>query len=284
MSKMLSDEQVAAYRRDGYVFPLRGLDGAAITQTRARYDALCRDEGGMLRKATNSKPHLLVTWLADLVRHERILDAVEDVLGPDILCWASGFFHKPAHAPGYVSWHQDSTYWGLSSPDVVTAWVAFAPSDPLSGCMRVIPGSHLHEQAPHRDTFADDNLLSRGQEVAVEVDEKQAVDLILAPGEFSLHNVRIIHGSEPNRSDHARIGYTIRYVATHVSQISGVRDTATLVRGRDEHGHFDPEPRPASDFHPDAVAFHKDVLERTTRFLYAGSAKQRQLETLTAKR
>jgi non-heme Fe2+,alpha-ketoglutarate-dependent halogenase len=270
MPKMLTEDQIAAYRRDGYLCPLRAMAPQDMAALRVRYDALCARDGGTMSKRTNQKPHLLVTWLDELVRHPRILDAVEDVIGPNILCWASGFFHKPPHNPGFVSWHQDSTYWGLSSPDVVTAWVAFEASTPLSGCMRVIPGTQTRDQVAHRDTFAADNLLSRGQEIQVDVDEKDAVDIVLQPGEFSLHHVRIIHGSEPNNADWPRIGFTIRYVPTHVRQIGG-RDSAMLVRGVDEFRNFDPEPRPAGDFHPDAVAFHGAMIDRVTKILFAGA-------------
>jgi non-heme Fe2+,alpha-ketoglutarate-dependent halogenase len=277
MPKLLTDAQVAAYHRDGYLTPLRAMSAAEMADLKAKYDALCAREGGMLSKRTNQKPHLLVTWLNDLARHPKVLDAVEDVIGPNILCWASGFFHKPAHNPGFVSWHQDSTYWGLSSPDVVTAWIAFERSTPQSGCMRVIPGTQRIDQVPHKDTFAADNLLSRGQEIAVQVDEGQAKDIVLEPGEFSLHHVRIIHGSEPNNADWPRIGFTIRYVPTYVKQIGG-RDSAMLVRGIDTFHNFDPEPAPRSDFHPDAVAFHDAMLDRTTKILFAGAAKVRQYE------
>jgi chlorinating enzyme len=270
MPKLLTEDQVAAYRRDGYLSPLRAMDPNEMAVLRAQYDALCAREGGALSKRTNQKPHLLVTWLDELVRHPRILDAVEDVIGPNILCWASGFFPKPARTPGFVSWHQDSTYWGLSSPDVVTAWVAFEASTPISGCMRVIPGTQTRDQVAHKDTFAADNLLSRGQEIQVDVDPKDAVDLVLQPGEFSLHHVRIIHGSEPNNADWARIGFTIRYVPTYVQQIGG-RDSAMLVRGVDEFHNFDPEPRPKADFHPDAVAFHGAMIDRVTKILFAGA-------------
>ena len=270
MPKLLTEDQVAAYSRDGYLSPLRAMEPDEMAVLRAQYDALCAREGGMLSKRTNQKPHLLVTWLDELVRHPRILDAVEDVIGPNILCWASGFFHKPARNPGFVSWHQDSTYWGLSSPDVVTAWVAFEASTPISGCMRVIPGTQTRDQVAHKDTFAADNLLSRGQEIQVDVDPKDAVDLVLQPGEFSLHHVRIIHGSEPNNADWARIGFTIRYVPPYVQQIGG-RDSAMLVRGVDEFHNFDPEPRPKADFHPDAVAFHGAMIDRVTKILFAGA-------------
>src|SRR5205085_12125410 len=155
-------------------------------------------------------PHLLFPFLAGLVRHPRLLDAVEDVLGPDILCWNSNFFIKEAANPAFVSWHQDSTYWGLSEPDVVTAWVALTPSNAANGAMAVIPGSHQLDQAPHRDTFDRHNLLTRGQEIAVEVDDSKAALLCLEPGEMSLHHVRLVHGSAPNPSGDRRIGFENR--------------------------------------------------------------------------
>jgi hypothetical protein len=275
MGRRLGETEKARYAREGYLFPLRVLPAEALAACRARFDALVAREGGALSPGTNHKPHLLLPWLHDLVRHPAILDAVEDLLGPDLLVWGSGFFAKPPRSPGYVSWHQDSTYWGLSRPDVVTAWVAFTPSGPANGGMRVIPGSHRRDQLPHRDTFADANMLSRGQEVLVEVDEREAVDVTLQPGEMSLHHVRIVHGSGPNPSDGPRIGYTIRYVPTSLRQLSDVPDSATLVRGTDTYGHFLPEPAPAADFHPDAVAFHAAMLERSARILYDRAERRR---------
>ncbi|HET6467118.1 MAG TPA: phytanoyl-CoA dioxygenase family protein [Geminicoccaceae bacterium] len=278
MPKALSADAVAAFEERGYVFPIRVMDEQEIAGLRARLETLARAEGGKLSRGTNQKPHLLLPWLNDLVRHPRILDVVEDVLGPNLFCWASGFFWKPAKDPAFISWHQDSTYWGLSHPDVVTAWLAFTPSTPESGCMRVVPGSHHKDQIPHKDTFAAENMLSRGQEVAVEVDEQDAVDIVLQPGEASLHHVRLIHGSEPNRADHPRIGYAIRYLPTYVSQTTGIRDSATLVRGVDEYRHFDHEPAPSADFAPDAVAYHAAMLERSQQILYAGAAQVKPFE------
>jgi hypothetical protein len=196
MGKMLSAAAIEQYRRDGYWSPLRVVSPEEAARYRARLESVERGLGGPLRGVYRIKPHLLFTWLADLVRHPAVLDAVEDVIGPDILCWNSSFFTKEAESPGYVSWHQDATYWGLSEPDVVTAWVAFTESTPRNGNMQVIPGSH-RSQAAHVDTFHPDNLLSRGQEIAVEVDESQAADIVLAPGEMSLHHVLIVHGSRP---------------------------------------------------------------------------------------
>jgi non-haem Fe2+, alpha-ketoglutarate-dependent halogenase len=281
--KQLAPETVEAYKRDGILFPLRVMDEAAAAGMRAKVEALAAAEGGKLSRATNQKPHLLLPWLADLVRHPAVLDPVEDILGPNILCWASGFFWKQPRDPAFISWHQDSTYWGLSHADIVTAWIALTPSTPESGCMQVVPGTHHREQVAHKDTFAENNLLSRGQEIAVEVDPEDVVDVVLQPGEMSLHHVRLFHGSEPNRSAEPRIGFAVRYIPTYIRQTAGARDSATLVRGEDTFGHFDLEPRPAVDFDPACVAFHRAMLENAEKILYAG-AEQVKAFTPPAKR
>ena len=274
MSKLLPRESVEQYRRDGFFFPIRVLSPAEARQYRARLEAVEREQGGPLRGELRHKSHLLFTWLDTLVRHPAILDAVEELIGPDILCWSSSFFIKEARDSAFVSWHQDATYWGLSEPDVVTAWVAFSESSIESGAMRMVPGTH-REQVAHHDTFAPDNLLSRGQEIMVDVDEAKAVDIVLHPGEMSLHHVRMFHGSPPNRSDDRRIGYAIRYIPTRIRQVAGERDSASLVRGVDRYGHFDPEQPPASDLAPEAVARHAAIMKRQGEILYRGTAAER---------
>jgi ectoine hydroxylase-related dioxygenase (phytanoyl-CoA dioxygenase family) len=229
---------------------------------------------GILEGKLRHKSHLLFTWLNDLVRHPRILDAVEDAIGPNILCWGSSFFIKEPRNPGFVSWHQDSTYWGLDPADVVTAWVAFTDSTPANGAMRVIPRSHLLDQIPHHDTFRPENLLSRGQEIMVEVDEREATMLPLAAGEMSLHHVRLIHGSDPNPSDQRRIGFAIRYIPTNVRQVAGSHDHATLVRGVDTYGHFEPEERPDADMSERAVAYHAAVTGAHAAILMRETGKE----------
>ena len=276
MGKVLSPAQVDAYRRDGIHFPVDAIGPAAAATMLERFEATERSHGGRIPPRVNQKPHLLYPWIAELVRHPRILDAVEDVLGPDVLCWSAQFFSKNAHDPSFVSWHQDGTYWGLSSPDVITAWVALTPSVPENGCMRVVPGTHTRQMA-HVDTFAETNLLSRGQEIQVEVDPKAVVPVILQAGQMSLHHVLIVHGSEPNTADYRRIGFAIRYIPTHVRQLHGPRESATLVRGADRHGHFDLELPPESEMHPDAVARHAAIVDRQLAILYAGAAKPGKL-------
>lgn len=270
MPKILTPLQIDEYWQAGCVFPVRVMSETDAAELRARLEAFEHENGGPLKGDLRHKSHLLFSWLGDLVRQQHIVDAIEDLYGPNLLCWTTNFFIKEANNPAFVSWHQDSTYWGLDKPDVVTAWIALTPSNASNGAMNFIPGTHTNEQIAHRDTFAKNNLLTRGQEVAVAVDEKQAVTIELRPGEMSLHHVRLVHGSPPNPSDDRRIGFAIRYVPTTVAQIAG-DDSATLVRGVDEHHHFAPEPRPVRDMDPEFVALHKRIAERNARILYRGT-------------
>ena len=270
MPKLLSKAEIERFREEGFLFPIRVMSAAEAQALRQRLERFERETGGPLKGDLRHKSHLLFTWLAELARHPRILDAVEDLYGPDLLCWSSSFFIKEKESPAFVSWHQDSTYWGLDRPDIVSAWVAFTAADTENGAMRVIPGSHKRDQIAHRDTFAKHNLLTRGQEIAVEVDERQAVTIELAPGEISLHHVRLVHGSPPNLSDGRRIGFALRYLPTSVRQIAG-KDSATLVRGADRFGHFELEPAPQADLDPAMLELHRRITERNARILYRGT-------------
>ena len=266
---MLGRSQIEQFREQGFLSPIRVMPAEEALEYRRHLERFEATTGGPLRGEIRHKTHLLFPWLADLVRHPRILDAVEDLYGADLLCWTTNFFIKEEESPAFVSWHQDSTYWGLSRPDVVTAWVAFTPANASNGAMQVIPGSHKLDQIPHRDTFAKHNLLTRGQEIAVVVDENQAVRLDLEPGEMSLHHVRLVHGSPPNTSNDRRIGFAIRYIPTSVRQLEG-EDSATLVRGQDRFRHFELEPA-GMDLQPEMLALHKKITERNARILYRGT-------------
>jgi hypothetical protein len=266
----LNEAQIRQYHEQGYLFPIRALSAEAAMQYRRKLEAF-EAQGGAVKEGLRHKPHLLFTFLDELVRHPGVLDAVEGVIGPNILCWASSFFTKEPRTENFISWHQDLTYWGLEPAEIVTAWVALSPSTVASGAMRVIPGTHTREVMAHKDTFASTNMLSRGQEIAVEVDERQAVDVVLQPGEMSLHHVKLFHGSNPNTSDDRRIGFAIRYLPTHVRQVVGEKDSAMLVRGVDSYGNFELETPPAADLDPAAIAQHKMIAERQLAILYRGT-------------
>jgi non-heme Fe2+,alpha-ketoglutarate-dependent halogenase len=266
VSFALNAEQVASYQHDGIAQPLDVLSASEAQCLHALYQA----QSAHIKGRTNQKPHLLYTWLDALVRDARILDAVESLLGPDILCWSSQFFSKPAGDSAYVSWHQDATYWGLSSHDVLTAWVALTPSTELSGCMQVVKGTH-HQQVSHADRFDESNMLSRGQEIQVQVQASTVTPVVLQPGQMSLHHVLLFHGSQPNRADWPRVGYAIRYIPTHLQQRSPLRDSALLVRGVDRFQHFDAERSPQADLDAAALDCHHQAIERQLRILYAGA-------------
>lgn len=267
MPMNMLQNDLSMYQSNGYCFPLEILSQAEARTFRA---ALEKDEithGQIFHDTYRHSPHLLTSWASKLVHNKKLLDVVETILGPDIMCWDSTVFAKPANSIGYISWHQDITYWGLDSDDVCTAWIAFSPSTEASGCMQVIPATHTLDVVPHRDTYAEQNMLSRGQEVAVEVDESKAVNIVLEPGQASLHHVKIFHGSKPNRSDDRRIGFAVRYMKPSTSQSFGVQDAATLVRGHDRHGNFEQARRPHSDYAPDVIAYHADLQQRRQEVL-----------------
>lgn len=262
--------QAAEYTARGYLSPLRVLSEGEAGNLFDKAEQVRRRQTADGENYLGSNVHHLVPDFYDLVQNREILDEVEKVIGPDIICWSAAFFNKYPHDPNYVSWHQDLTYWGLEPADIVTAWVALTPSTRENGCMRVVPGSHGEGQIGHSDTFAGHNLLSRGQEIEVDVREEDAVDIVLRPGEMSLHHVLIIHGSDPNPSDIPRYGFVARYIPTYTKQIGG-RTAAMLVRGQDKYGHFDPVPRPQSDLHPDALAFRRQANEKFHKILFAGA-------------
>jgi hypothetical protein len=254
--KFLDAESIEKFRTDGYLAPIRVISEAQAETCRVKLEDYEQSTGGPICGIYRFKLNLLFRWADELVRNERILDPVEDLLGPNILCWNSNLFIKEAGDPKYVAWHQDSPYQGMSESEGVAAWVALAPSTIDNGALQVIPGSHTRGDVVHRETDDELNQLMRHQEIAVDLNEDDAVHLILKPGEMSLHHTRIIHSSAPNTGDHRRLGLAIRYIPTHIHQVAGSHDSVALVRGVDEFGHYELEPRPRSDFDPETMALH----------------------------
>ena len=211
MPKRLTEAQVAHYRDHGFVCPIDGIGADEALRIRRDMADFEAETGLSLRHDLHFKTHMYFASLVDLTLRSEILDAVEDLIGPDILVFASNFWSKAGGDRTYVSWHQDSAYFGLDPHDEVTVWIAITDSTPDNGCMRVIPGSHKGPALDHVETFAEDNLLARGQEIRG-VDESRAVDLVLRAGQFSIHNERTVHGSLPNAGDDARIGFSLMMI------------------------------------------------------------------------
>jgi ectoine hydroxylase-related dioxygenase (phytanoyl-CoA dioxygenase family) len=271
----LTAQQIDQYRRDGYVCPVPVMPPSEAAGLRRKLEAFEATQGGKLEAVQRSRAFLLFKWLDDLIRDPRVLDPVEQLIGPDILCWSTIFWIKDAGSKSFVSWHQDNTYWGLSSRNVVTAWFAISPASVEAGCMKVMPGTHTGDTLSHEDTYDSDNMLTRGQSIRG-IDEARAASMPLAAGEMSLHNYCLAHGSGPNLSPDRRIGVSMHFMPPETKQVVGVWDCAALVRGADRHGNFAHTPLPARDLDPETVAFHARAAGAMREVLYAGAEKKLQ--------
>ena len=229
----------ARFARDGFVCPLRVIPDAKALEYRTEFETAEQRFGGRkeFRQCLRRYPNLVLPFVDETSRAPAITDIIAEILGPDLLVLDAPFFIKEANSTSFVSWHQDLHYWGLETEEEVTAWVALSPATSASGCMRFVPGSQTRK-VEHLDTFADGNLLTRGQEVSVAVDEADAVDAQLLPGEMSIHHGRVFHASHPNRTDDRRIGLAIRYIPTRARQRAGGQMAAMLVRGEDTYQNF----------------------------------------------
>ncbi len=270
MGKQLTDKAIQQFHERGYYLPLDVASVDEIQEMRRQLEVFEAKSGSALRGTNRFKNHLLFKWLSDLIRSPKILDAIEGLIGPNLLVWSTDWWIKEAQSSKFVSWHQDSQYWGLDTRKLVTVWVALSPSTMESGCMRVLPGSHLGPDLPHKETFHDDNMLTRGQQIE-DIDETLAVNLEVDTGKAVIFAYRIAHASHPNRSNDRRIGLAIRYIPPDARQQYAETDSATLVRGKDTVGHFELEPEPACDFDPVTVEFHRHAEEERRKILYHGT-------------
>lgn len=271
MTAVLTPEQIEQFNTEGYVTPVRIMDAAEAGTLRAKLEATEAARGGKLAPTERSKAHMLFKWLDDLIRDPRVLDPIEQLIGPNILCWNTLFWIKEAQSPSFVSWHQDTKYWGLSSEKVITAWLALSPASLDAGCMRVMPRTHIGDVLPHDDQYHQDNLLTRGQQITEGVDDAEAIYMPLQVGEMSLHNYRLAHASGPNNTDDRRIGVSMHFMPTETGQIVGNWDSAALVRGEDTFGNFTHTPIPTADFDEEAVAFHAKAAQAINEIVYAGA-------------
>ena len=260
MPKKLTPEQISQYERDGYICPVDAFSAEQARTWRDRLEAFERAEGQKMTRGHNFKPHLLYPWVDEIVHAPEVLDAVEDLIGPDIRLFHLTVWPKDAHSGTYVSWHQDATYFALEPIGHVTAWVALTDASIEAGCMEVLPGSHKLGQLRHADMQDPDNLLSRGQTLDVDVDRSKTAFMSVKAGQFSLHHTHLVHNSRPNRSNDRRIGLGISYIPTHARCTATRRVSAMLVRGIDRYGHFDDERRPVAEAGPEERAFHAQAV------------------------
>ena len=248
MTKLLTQDEVRHFRSEGYVFPKRCISAEQAADSLRQLEDYEAELGHEAQNHVRFKFHLVFNWALEIARSPVILDAVEDLIGPDILLFAGSIWTKNGHDPRFVAWHQDSAYFGLDPHEEITAWVAISDSDRENGCLRVLPRSHLEDDMTHIEKKGDDNLLVFGQRIEG-IDDDRGIDVELKAGEFSLHHERTAHSSRANTSDRRRVGLSLFYIPTHVRSTLD-RRTALLVRGEDKYGHWDPDPLPRYDLDP----------------------------------
>jgi len=274
MPKVLTDSQIDQYHKQGYITPVDVMSEAEADELKTRLEEAESKYPQELNAENRNNPHLAFKFMDEIAHHPVILDAVEDLLGQNFALWGSVLFIKEPQSSGYVSWHQDATYMGLVPHDFVTPWLALTHSNLTNGCMSMIPGSHRDDIHHHEDTFDDDNILTRGQAVQ-EVDESRAVDLILKPGQMSLHHAKIIHGSKPNLSNQRRIGAVLQcFAPTDALQILGENHWMPI-RGtgiNEQHIHL---PRPAADMDEAAHGTREIANQNWSEILYQGAKTKR---------
>jgi hypothetical protein len=263
--KALTQAQVDSYRRDGFLFPIPALSPDEVVACLAGLARLEASLGCPVAEADvkwRSHAYAHSPWFNDLIRHPRILDAIEDVIGPDILVWTSTFFIKEPHSPTYAAWHQDGTYFGLEPHEQVCAWVALTDATAEAGCMEQLSFHGAPRQYRHAALGIAHSINRAGQTITEPFDDSAPVAMALPAGSFSLHHELAVHRSAANRAAHRRVGIGLNYIPTHVRVNGPVRMKAMLVRGEDRYGHFELIDPPSAECDVAALATHQEVSDR----------------------
>ncbi|MGI9315803.1 MAG: phytanoyl-CoA dioxygenase family protein [bacterium] len=274
MPKVLTSQQIDQYHELGFISPIEVMSAENAAACLAKLESAERNYPQEINPENRNNAHLSFKFLDEIVHHSVVLDVVEDLIGPNISLWGSVLFIKEPHSKGYVSWHQDATYVGIKPHDFVTPWLALTPSNRDNGCMSMIPGSHKDHIRTHDDTFAEDNILTRGQ-VVPDVDESSAVDLILEPGQMSVHHSEIVHGSQPNNSAQRRVGFAMQaYMPPHVRQVIG-KNYWLDIRGNNQRENSISLDRPRYDMDRKGAANRKLANDNWAEILYQGAEQKR---------
>lgn len=277
MPKRLTERQISQYREKGFCFPVPVLSAEEVRDYRADLERYEGEIGAPLDFPEKSKPHLLYRWADQAAHHPAVLDAVEDLIGPDILLYHITLWTKEAGQPAYVLWHQDGAYFFLEPAEQVTAWVALSDAPVEAGCMHVLPDSHKGPWRDHVDDDNPNNMIKRGQGIAG-LEDAKGEPMPLKAGEMSLHHTKLIHASGANNHSDRRIGVGLSYIPAHVRPYGDPQPTALLVRGKD-HGHFIPETRLVTPETPEARAAHQEGVARFRARQDAGSKIARTEES-----
>ena len=269
----LSSNQLKQYEDKGFVSPIDIFSKDKAKEIRNEIELIEKEMPNELEKSGRYNAHLISPLLDEVTHNSEILDAVQSLIGKDILVCGTTLFIKNPNVKGFVSYHQDAKYIGLEPHNWVTAWVAITDSNEHNGCMRVWSGSHKDNLKDHDQNFNERNLLTRGQTIK-NVPKKKTTPLILKAGQMSLHHPTVVHGSDLNNSNDRRIGFVIQsYIGTNVKQVLGI-NSVQLARGKDNFNFHKKIGRPKSLLDKNDLKIKKRENDNLQEIFYKGSSKK----------
>ena len=268
----LSSNQLQQYEDEGFVSPIDIFSKDKAKEIRDEIETIEKKFPGELEKAGRYNAHLISPLLDEVTHNSKILDAVQSLIGKDILVCGTTLFIKNPKEKGFVSYHQDAKYIGLEPYNWVTAWVAITDSNEQNGCMRMWSGSHKEKIKDHKDTYDQNNLLTRGQTVQ-NVPIEKITPNILKAGQLSLHHPMIVHGSGPNKSNQRRIGFVIQsYIGTNVDQVIG-KVYVQQARGKDTFKFHEHTKRPVELMNKNDMILKNKANEELSKIFYKDAQK-----------
>ena len=269
----LSSNQLKQYDDQGFVSPINIFSKDKAKEIRNEIELIENKIPGELEKSGRYNAHLISPLLDEVTHNSKILDAVQSIIGENILVCGTTLFIKNSNEKGFVSYHQDAKYIGLEPHNWVTAWVAITDSNEKNGCMRMWSGSHKDNLRDHDQKFNEGNLLTRGQTVK-NVPKEKTTPLILEAGQMSLHHPTVVHGSELNKSNDRRIGFVIQsYIGTNVKQVLG-KNSVQLARGVDKFNYHEIIGRPQNLLDEKDIKLKKQENDNLQEIFYTGSDKK----------
>jgi len=266
----LTSKQLKDYEDYGFVAPIDVLTLDEANEIKTEIEKIENRWPGALNGLGRNYAHMISPIFDKVCHNSKILDAVESIIGKDILVGGTTLFIKDPDNKGFVSWHQDAKYIGFEPHNWVTAWLAITDANEENGCMRMWSGTHKEKIREHKDTFNKSNLLTRGQTVQ-NVPLEKTIPNELKAGQLSLHHPMIVHGSTPNRSNSRRVGFVIQsYIGTNVDQVIG-KVYVQQARGTDKFKYHQHTKRPVELMSKKDVALRKKANEELSKIFYSGA-------------
>jgi len=269
----LSSQQIIKYNEEGFIAPIDVFSTQEANEIKKEIEFIEKKWPNELDEIGRNYVHLISPAFDKVCHNSKILDAVESIIGKNILVCGTTLFIKNPDEKGFVSFHQDAKYIGLEPRNWVTAWVALTDSNEKNGCMKMWTGTHKKEIKHHNQKFDENNLLTRGQTIE-NVPINETTSVILKAGQMSLHHPAVIHGSGLNKSKERRIGFVIQsYIGTNVDQVLG-KMYVQLARGEDLFNYHEKINRPNQLMDKKDVILRKKANEELSKIFYLGSDKK----------